>query len=374
MNLLLEFYNKIGGVLDPKMKNDVDLHLFRRARLYDMLGIPSRFFNGANVLDIGSGSGYNALAFLLFGAKVHMVEPNQQAQKKAVELFASFNIQQDQFAIYSDVEDIKNENKYDLICAEAVLHVLEIPLRNLIMDKIKALSKKDTLVVIGTMCEFSYFYEDIRRYLGKILVANECDFKKQVALLSEAFGSHLKELKYAVRPIEDWVIDNILNPANELERLDLLKIIDRFGGYEVRHISPELVPNLSWYKDMDYCHTNIVKEEFSSVRHLLLDARFKYSIRSKIKNQELAQQLSDFQNLVCQNYETEERSCGDGHYKVLKNILNDHKDLGSDFVDALSEVVSLLEKNNVNIHSVSTAKYFKKAWGRGLYYVCLRKM
>ena len=44
MNLLLEFYNKIGGVLDPKEKDDIELHLFRRARLYDMLGIPNRFF------------------------------------------------------------------------------------------------------------------------------------------------------------------------------------------------------------------------------------------------------------------------------------------------------------------------------------------
>lgn len=374
MNLLLEFYNKIGGVLDPKEKDDIELHLFRRARLYDMLGIPNRFFRGAKVLDIGSGSGYNALAFLLFGAKVDIVEPNQQAQNKAIELFARFNIEQNQITIYSDIRDVKNENKYDLICAEAVLHVLEVPLRNFIMDKIKVLSRKDSLVVIGSMCNFSYFYEDIRRYLGKILIANEDDFNQQVIILSDAFGAHLKELRYAVRPIEDWVTDNILNPANNLERLDILDIIKRFDGYEMRHISPQLVPNLSWYKDIDYCHTNAIKEEFYSTRHLLLDNRFKYSIRSKSKNQKLAKQLLEFQDLMKQDCRVKEISRGGGHYRVLKEILNDHKDLGNDFVNALSEVINILQKNIINPRSVSTMKDFRKAWGRGLYYACLRKM
>ena len=69
-----------------------------------------------------------------------------------------------------------------------------------------------------------------------------------------------------------------------------------------------------------------------------------------------------------------EMSGGGGHYRVLKEILNDHKDLGNDFVNALSEVINILQKNIINPRSVSTMKDFRKAWGRGLYYACLRKM
>ena len=59
---------------------------------------------------------------------------------------------------------------------------------------------------------------------------------------------------------------------------------------------------------------------------------------------------------------------------MLKKILNDEKDLGNDFVNALSEVINILQKNIINPRSVSTMKDFRKAWGRGLYYACLRKM
>lgn len=47
--------------------SDLRLHCRRREKLYRQLGLPFCLFQGKNVLEIGSGSGYNTLVLLQGG-------------------------------------------------------------------------------------------------------------------------------------------------------------------------------------------------------------------------------------------------------------------------------------------------------------------
>ena len=90
-----------------------------------MLGIPSFAFHGLDLLDIVGGSGYNTLAFLLLGAKVDLVEPNEVAVHSALKLFEKYQIPKSQYTIYNEIlESFKGENAYKVIIAEGFLHSL----------------------------------------------------------------------------------------------------------------------------------------------------------------------------------------------------------------------------------------------------------
>ena len=51
-NEFVKFYKECGGVLDPKDIGDLKEHLYRRKRLYAMLGIPAFSFKGINASEL----------------------------------------------------------------------------------------------------------------------------------------------------------------------------------------------------------------------------------------------------------------------------------------------------------------------------------
>ena len=83
----LEYYSLHNIATIGQDISNMQLHLKRRARLYELVGIPTRALLKADVLEVGAGGGYNALALLLFGANVDIVEPNVRACEDAEKLF-----------------------------------------------------------------------------------------------------------------------------------------------------------------------------------------------------------------------------------------------------------------------------------------------
>ena len=60
---------------------------------------------------------------------------------------------------------------------------------------------------------------------------------------------------------------------------------------------------------------------------------------------------------------------------LLKNIINENKDLGKFFVDSVKEVVDLLEDyKNINAEKIANMPNFSKAWSRGQQYMCFKRM
>lgn len=229
-NLFLQFYG--AHHISPVSQDisDFALHLRRRARLYELLGIHTHAFKNATMLEVGAGSGYNTLLFLKLGAFVDIVEPNAAGREKMIELFRQYNVPDSSYCIHPcTLQDYTSTKQYDFVIAEGFLPWLVKVEREQVISKLLASTCAGGAIVTTTMCEFSFFYEDLRRILGLKLVAGIKGFKEKVNALSQAFKTHLDSLIFASRPIQDWVVDNILNPAADLPPMNLKMCVEEFA-------------------------------------------------------------------------------------------------------------------------------------------------
>lgn len=386
MNEFVRFYEENGISPVSQDISDLELHIKRRERLYRLLGIDSRLFKDADILEVGAGSGYNTLVFLLLGAKVDIVEPNQVGRREMQKLFDNYSIDPKRYRIYDCViEKYESSKKYDFVIAEGFLPAFGNSEREKILQALLKQVSHNTYLIFTTICEFSYFFEYLRRILGIMLVKNIVDFPQKVYVLSQAFKKHLDMLKFASRPIDDWVEDTILNPVNDnfsfaiSDGIKQLRDIYALNGeneysFEVIGVSPDLVVNLSWYKDLEYSHTQQIIDRFSCKRHLLLCTEFEDSVRDPIKNNRLFRRLVALRKLI----EMYRKHYGnDQIFKInqlLRRIVKENMDLGKLFIASIEEVILLLDDDNlVNIENISSMKHFSKAWGRGQQYVCIKK-
>lgn len=150
-NEFVEYYQKYNISPVSQDISDLQKHCQRRARLYRILGIAPRALFGAKILEAGAGSGYNALALLLNGAQMDIVEPNEAGRQAMCELFKEYKISEKSYKIfpkfiesfalekigvntqsqtnfinYENLAQISESSKYDFVLAEGFLPVFSV--------------------------------------------------------------------------------------------------------------------------------------------------------------------------------------------------------------------------------------------------------
>ncbi|OCR92406.1 class I SAM-dependent methyltransferase [Campylobacter fetus] len=369
-NEFTQFYKEHNISPVSQDLSDINLHLKRRANLYQILGIDKRLFKNRDVLEVGPGSGFNSICFCKWGANLDLVEPNDKGRKEI-----SQNLNGYKFRLYDDfIESFVSDKKYDFVIAEGFLPSLNNS-KDILCSLIKFL-KKDGILVTTCIDEFSHFYEDLRRITGFILISNLKYFDEKVQILCKAFKSHLNSLKFASRPIKDWVSDVVLNPVNDNKFLSIknyITMIDKItngGGMELIAVNPCLVSNLSWYKDMDYSYKNEFKNKFDRKKHILLDTSWDDFDREIDKNDRLQKELLEFRQAI-RIYKLGECKI-DKIVKILTKICNNNADLPVNFIKCIKEVLELLNKD-FSWEDLSNAENFRTSWGRGQQYVSFRR-
>jgi hypothetical protein len=95
------------------------------------------------------------------------------------------------------------------------------------------------------------FPEVLRRVICDAIVQNDEPLADKVAKLVPVFRSHYATLPGASRPVEDWLIDSLLdtwgNPLYSFE--DAVKALD--AEFEVYGGSPKFLTDWRWYKDLN---------------------------------------------------------------------------------------------------------------------------
>jgi hypothetical protein len=200
------------------------------------------------------------------------------------------------------------------------------------------------------------------------------DFHEKVAILCRAFATHLKSLKYATRPVEDWVTDTFLNPACYAEFFSIADCIREFGnGFEFLGSSPSMFTNYSWYKDTEFNERNSILTQFCKKRHLLILWDIDESIRTAEVNDELhkaAYELRCFAGKI-QGKLTEENMAR--MVDLLRYISQLASDIDGRISPVIDEAITLLTDDDLNEPKVANAKKFGVAFGRGQQYVSLVK-
>jgi 2-polyprenyl-3-methyl-5-hydroxy-6-metoxy-1,4-benzoquinol methylase len=262
MNNFLQFYG--NHRISPVSQNidDLELHFSRRIVLYRTLGLAASLFKNRDVLEIAPGSGHNSIVTATFGAKSYdLVEPNLAGFDKMVSLFGEHQVRNNAIQFFNvRLEDFPEEKNYDIVLCEGLIPGLSN--QDTFLQLLAGKVRSGGILVVTCADAVSAFFESLRRYLARILVSrSDIDLcaeggAKQVArMLSETFHSHLCSLKGMSRPVEDWVWDNLLNPAaaslaasNEFSVERCLKVLgDRFYFYGA---NPIFMDNWTWYKDL----------------------------------------------------------------------------------------------------------------------------
>jgi 2-polyprenyl-3-methyl-5-hydroxy-6-metoxy-1,4-benzoquinol methylase len=272
----LSFYGK--HKISPVRQDISDLqkHFQRREYLYRYLGLPPFAIAGKAVAEFGPGSGYNALYTThLAPSRYVLVDGNPTGMDQAEQLlqqnFAKYSGHQ---FVLSRIQDFKSDEKFDAVFCEGVIPHQEDPCS--FTRHVSSFVKPGGVLVITTADYISVFPEVLRRVVCDTIVQNEQPLAEKVAKLVPVFKSHYASLPGASRPVEDWLIDTLLdtwgNPLFSFEDA----VVALSPEFEVYGSSPKFMTDWRWYKDLNASTAQPNQraiEEYRSNRLSLMDCR-----------------------------------------------------------------------------------------------------
>jgi hypothetical protein len=261
MNNFLHFYGQ--NQISPVSQNldDFGLHTGRRLGLYRTLGLAPSMFAGRDILEVAPGSGHNSIVTATLNARSYdLVEPNPTGFQKMLQLFEEHHVRSERTRFFNArLEDFPEERTYDIVICEGLIPGLSG--QEAFLTQLAARVRRGGILVVTCADAVSVFFESLRRYLARLLVrhlrndaAGRDGQSEAVALMLPAFAPHLRALKGMSRPAEDWIWDNLLNPAaanlaasHEFSIDTCLKV---FGAsFFFYGSSPIFMQNWEWYKN-----------------------------------------------------------------------------------------------------------------------------
>ncbi len=372
-NPFISFYGEHN--ISPVHQNieNIREHLLRREKLYQKLGLASIAFKNKTILEIGPGGGYNSIVFFKWGAKVDFVEPNPKAQEELPVLLEEHGIPKGSWKLFKNkIENYGSSKVYDIVIAEGFIPGL--PNRAEVIEKIKGLVNPGGVAVVTCIDDISFFFENLKRLVATKLIKDINDFWQKINILSKAFLPHLRKLKYSTRPVEDYVIDQFLNPALYCQLFSIADCIKEFGNeFLLLGSSPQMFSDYSWYKDLDFDFHDSALKQFNQKRHVLIMTGLEESKRDARENEQLFKVISEIRVFSKQMEQHPSRENIQKVINLIKKVNNLTSGIDSRITKAIDEAVVLIADNDVNVEKVAGAHNFGSAFGRGQQYVSMVK-
>lgn len=246
MTSLLDFYQQHGISPVKQDISDLPAHFARRAGLYRSLGIPPMAVCGKRVLEVGPGSGENALYTASLDPMRYVVlEPNPSGARELSKRPIAIDV------IETSVEAYEASIPFDLVLCEGLLGLCGTDPKALLEHVAKHVAPGGVLV-ITCIDAISDHAEVLRRAMAQRLIDRSAPLADQVAVLRPVFAPHLATLKGMTRSVDDWIIDNLLNPASigpTFSIPDACWALD--GRFDVLGCSPRFLLDWRWYKNAE---------------------------------------------------------------------------------------------------------------------------
>lgn len=377
MNSFLAFYREHN--ISPVRQDitDIQKHFYRRVSLYRELGILENFIKNSNILEVGPGGGYNSIVTGMLEPKSYtLVEPNLTGYNEMLGLFEKYNLNTESTIFINDLfENIDLKKQYDLVICEGLIPGLEN--KSALINKLKSSVKSGGVLIITTADEISVLMEVARRFVANKLAGHIDDVNQKAIVLADAFGSHLSSLGASTRPILDWVLDVLLNPASSnAEQYYSIAEAFRDIGDEFFYFasSPNLFTNPTWYKKLEFESNEYNKKfvsQFETNRHSLILQEYPIAHRERKLNDELSTLCSSFGVLSkkAENKELGFDYCEKEVISITKSIIDNLQD--ESIEEILGEFIDVVR--NTTIDNIKNMKKFKSAFGKGQQYISFVK-
>lgn len=278
----LDFYrdNKISPVHQDV--SDIEKHYSRRDHLYRRLGLPPIAFTGKRIIEFGCGSGHNAL----------YVSSRKPAELLLIDgspiAVADAQWVREAFIRHSEILEYRGATAEIIIC-EGVIPHQEKPREYL--KHVASFVEPSGVLVITVADYFGILSEVIRRLIRDALVSQKASIEDQLKVIRPIFASHAAHLPGMSRPVDDWIIDTIIQPwYHPLFPMD--EAIETLSDdFEVLGTSPQFLTDWRWYKDVWGNQSEINEraiEQYRLHRLNLLDARLPPQCSYSMNNVEIS--------------------------------------------------------------------------------------
>ena len=272
----LAFYEELGVSPVHQDISDLGQHIDRRRSLYRSLGVLPVLINNARVLEVAPGSGHNSLFIAACQpASLTMVEPNPVGVREIKELYAGFELPHTTPKLVdSKLEDYQPDEAFDIVICEGWLG--SDPHEHDMLYKLGSMVAPGGVLCVSLVSPIGLLANILRRLLA-VRITENVDTQERVLVLKNAYAQHLNTLADMSRPHEDWIIDNMINPAWYgvcLTPAMTVKVLgDTFDHYG---FSPRMITDLRWYKSLYGGNSNFnaaFLDSFYGSAHNLLDHR-----------------------------------------------------------------------------------------------------
>lgn len=189
------------------------------------------------------------------------------------------------------------------------------------------------------------FVEQMKRLVCHYMIADIQDYEEQVAFCTRLFEPQFSNLEGMSRKVEDWVRDDMLNPAfnNEII-LDMAEAIRMFGeDLYVLGSSQKIFTDYSWYKDLSYRENENCIAQFAQKQHTFLMTGIEESKRNEYEHRFLKQQLSAIRS-NCILFEKDGRDVMNDMLDLLRSIIHIAASIDTRLLNFIYECCEILER------------------------------
>ncbi len=291
MTSLLDFYQQHGISPVKQEIGDLKAHFARRAALYRCLGLPPMAIRGKYVLEVGAGSGENALyTESLWPADYTILEPNPVGASDIRRRGLRAHIVEQRIEDYASFH-------FDVVLCEGLLGLCGTDPKALLEHVARHVTPGGVLV-ITCIDPISDHAEVLRRAMAQQFIDRSAPLAGQVAVLRPVFAPHLATLKGMTRSVDDWIIDNLLNPASIGPTFSIPDACEALEGrFDVLGCSPRFLLDWRWYKESPPGNQWAIDSYWEQC-HNLEDYRVIHRPRSAWINRDLMARCLDFRESV----------------------------------------------------------------------------
>lgn len=238
MKPYIDFYKK-HNICPTTQVCDTN-HFRKREYLYRCLGLLPGYFKDKEVIEFGPGGGYNALyTNSLNPKKLMLVDGNLKSCEIVRSLLGKLKV------VQYLIEDYK-DSQYDIVICENTIPYQKNPSE--FLKHVSSFVKPGGVLIITCEDSVSLFSEILRNLMGLILTNKEDSLESKLNILRPVFIPHLETLKDMTRPVEDWIIDQIIQPIGNL--MSITEAISTLKDFKIYGSSPRFLTDWNWYKSV----------------------------------------------------------------------------------------------------------------------------
>lgn len=244
----LEYYRERN--ISP-VRYTVDGHGERMESLLRQLRVLPEYFRGKEVLEVAAGSGQTAEYILSLGPDwLEVIEPNPAAIEQIEKIGLvrpRGGVKQIKLEDYSGADN--GDITFDVVICQNWLG--SSAHERSLVRKLASFVAPGGVLLMTVMSPTGLMPNALRRQLAERLLVEGADYDEQVATLARAFAPHLSTMPDMTRSHEDWVRDNMLNPAWQGIGLTLPMLVQDIGEeFDILGTSPDFIEDWRWFKSL----------------------------------------------------------------------------------------------------------------------------